>query len=138
MAVPSFKGSFRQRLQADVPLLVLAAAGIDWGKRPDLIAITDATGITLNIAALPNDMHFRGPQGRLEATVSIDVWSGVSHEAADAAARRIIAIIQEPATVDFVQMDAAFVDGPEDSGNQEETLYVHRSRLVARVWHALV
>lgn len=129
-----YSNAVRQRLLDDVPLNAIVAGNIDWGKRPDIDGIT---AVTLRAIADPRDMHFKGPQELRETTIQIDVWSGVSIEDARAAANRIVQILQSPAIVGTVRLDPAFFDGPEDSGSQEETLYVHRSRLIARLWHAL-
>lgn len=135
--MPNYRTSFRKRLLEDAALAEIVGANIDWGKRPD--DISSITAVVLTAAADPRDMHFTGPQGLRETTVSIDCYSGVSIEEATAAAERIVEIITVPAAnVEGVRFDQCFVDGPGDSGYQEETLYVHRSRLVARVWHALV
>lgn len=135
--MPDYRTSLRLRLQDDTPLGDIVGPNIDWGKRPD--NLVGLTAVVLTTMADPQEMHFKGRQGLRETTVQIDCYSGISIEEAVAAANRIVEIITVPAkNVDGVRFDQCFVEGPEDSGNQEETLYVHRARLVARVWHALV
>lgn len=119
---------------SDDALEAMVGTRIDFGKRPQEQALP---AVTLQVTADPRPNHFGGRQGLRQTRLQVDCW-GETADAAVSAAERIIEIIGDPAVVDGVRFEKPLIEGPEDSGNQEDTLYVHRARLSVLVWHALV
>lgn len=126
--------SFRKRLTDDAVLKNIVGARIDFGLRPQG---ENLPGLSLSVLSDPRPKHFDGRQGLRQTRYQIDAF-GLTVDEVSRAAERCIEILEVPAIVDGVRWESPLFEGPEDSGSQEDALFVHRARLVVLAWHALV
>lgn len=131
--MPDHRRSFRKRLTQDAGLKTIVGDRIDFGLRPQG---ENLPGISLSVISDPRPNHFQGRQELRQTRYQIDAF-GLTADQVTRAAERCIEILEVPATVDGVRWEKPLFEGPEDSGSQEDALFVHRARLVVLAWHAL-
>lgn len=131
------------RLEANVALAGLLAGGVDWGVLPQETALPS---LVLNTISDPRDDHYRGEQGLRRTRVQADAYSSVSADEASRIAEAAIAAVRPDPGVDGadesggwsqggVRFDRPQIEGPEDSGEQLDTLYAFRARVDLLLWH---
>lgn len=132
-----FRSALRQRLLAD-PGKPAAVQFVEFVRRPEANANgSGLPGVTLAVIADPRPAHFTGSQGLRETRISADCWSALDSLEAIEIAEWLRGVLETPDTVAGVRFERSFIEGPGDSGEQLEALYVYRARLDCQVWHAL-
>lgn len=122
---------------------LLGSGGVDWGILPQE---ANRPALILNVVSDPRPDHFGGEQGLRQTRVQADAWSDVSaDEAARIAEEAIRAVRPDPLTdgADLtgawseggVRFDRPQIEGPEDGGEQLDTLYAFRARTDLLLWH---
>lgn len=122
----------------------LVGEQVDWTVRP---AIRDLPGLVFETITDDRTDHFSGAQGLRMTRVQADAYSAVSAQEATAVAEALIAWLRpDPGTLgsdvtgarvkDGIRFDRMGAEGPVDSGDQLDTVYVHRARVDLLVWHA--
>jgi hypothetical protein len=132
------------RLDARASLTdLLGSEGVDWGIVPQE---TVRPSVVLNVISDPRGDHYRGEQGMRQTRVQADCYSETSADEAYRIADEVIAAVRpDPGqdgaddtgawSQDGVRFDRPQIEGPVDSGEQLDTLYVHGARVDLLLWH---
>lgn len=132
------------RLEARATLVaLLGPAGVDWGKLPQG---EDMPGVALFVVSDVREDHYQGEQGLRRSHVQADCLSARSAEEASRIAEELMAAVrpepgQEGADAgggwvsQGVQFYRPAAEGPVDSGEQKDLIYVHRARVDLHLWH---
>jgi len=114
-----------ERLQQDVGWWGSVGGRVDWTiSQPE----TPYPRVVLLIVSQSHPNHYDGPDPR-EARLQLDVYSDRSAEEASTIAGQAIPILQPDDVAGGIWFRrAADIDGPTDSGDRNDTLYVYRAR----------
>jgi len=132
-----WRAAWRKRIKNNATVQGLVGAKIDFGKRLDKDQLP---GVHLQVRSDPRPKTMNDYQGLRQSRVQVDVYSSRSSKEASDIAEAIIDAVSLPWRDEAlgVRFDAPGIEGPEDSGSQENDVYVYRARLEFLVWHARI
>ncbi len=122
-----------ERLAANQAWWALVGGRLDWTVSPQETPFPRAVGLIVS-AEQPD--HFEGEDIAF-TRFQLDVYSTVSAEEAASIARAAIPILKADAVAGGIWFRRAVeVEGPTDSGDQLDTLYVYRARTDFALLHS--
>lgn len=131
--MPDWGSSVVGRLDDDDDWTARVGPRTDWTVSPPE---TPYPRSVLTTISDPRPDHFGGEEGFRQTWLQLDVYSTESAQEANEIAEIAIRVLKPEWEGEGIRFDRAGVDGPTDSGEQQDTLYVYRSRVDFRLWHA--
>lgn len=131
----NFRSALRTRAKNFAGLTDIVGDGIFWNAMPQGRAFP---ALVFQVVSDPRPNNFGGVDSARRSRVRIDAYSSVSASQAHAIAEAAIQALDGPAQVEGIEFQKAEFEGPEDSGLQEDGIYIHRARLYGFIWHGII
>jgi hypothetical protein len=121
------------RLEASDAWLARVGPRTDWTVSPQS---TPYPRVVITTVSDPRPDHYGGEQGFRETHIQLDVYSTDSASEATQIAELALEVLRPETVKAGVRFDRASAEGPMDSGEWVDTLFIYRSRVSLYLWHA--
>ncbi len=123
--------ALRSRLLEDTAVKALVKTRVDWGVRKQG---DPYPAICLTVISDPRPQDYKGFVAKRETRVQIDCYAETRATAA-ALSEAVIAVITPGGEFFGTKFSRAFIDTVQDRGALSGTVYVHRDKIDALIWH---